>query len=68
METIKPAQQGMGILLYVLPVPPKHAEQELVLCVSNGLDDEAIVPRKVEKGPALSWGSELGEDVLGSKG
>jgi len=58
----------MWIPLYVLPVPPKHAEKEFVLRVPDGLDDEAVISREVEEGSTLPWGGKFGEDVLGSKG
>ena len=40
----------MRVLLDVIKVLRKNAQQELVFRVSNRLDDEAVVTRKVEEG------------------
>ena len=47
----------MGILLDVVVVLFEDSEEEFVLAVSNRLDDEAIVARKVEEGAGFSGGA-----------
>ena len=50
MQAIEPAEERVRILLDVIKVLRKNAQQELVFRVSNRLDDEAVVARKVEEG------------------
>ena len=50
MQTIESTEERVRILLDVIKVLRKNAQQELVFRMSNRLDDEAVVTRKVEKG------------------
>jgi hypothetical protein len=42
----------------------KNFAHEFVLSMVNGLDDESVIPRVVEKTPAFTRRSQLGENVL----
>jgi len=50
MQTIESTEECVRILLDVIKVLRKNAQQELVFRVSDRLDDEAVVTRKVEEG------------------
>ena len=54
----------MWIALDVRMILGKDAAEELVLGVVDGLDDEAVVARKVEERAGLAGRAELGEYVL----
>jgi hypothetical protein len=58
----------MRVRFDVLPVLPENAKEKLVLCVPDGLDDEAVIAGEVEERAAFAWGSKFGEDVFGCEG
>lgn len=65
METVKATEECVWIGANVVVVGLEDLEQELVLGVTDRLDDEAIVAREIEKRARLAGRAELGEDVLG---
>lgn len=60
VQPIEPTQQCVWVILDMLIVILEHAQQELVLGVVDGLDDEAIVAGEIEEGPGFSGGTQLG--------
>jgi hypothetical protein len=42
----------------------KNFAHEFVFSMVNGFDNESVIPRVVEKTPAFTRGSQLGENVL----
>lgn len=54
MKTVEPREERVGVADDVGVVLGEDLPQELVLRVADRLDDEAIVPRKVEKRSRLS--------------
>lgn len=58
----------MRIRFDVLPVLPENTKEELVFCVPDGLDDEAVIAGEVEERAAFAWGGEFGEYVFGCEG
>jgi hypothetical protein len=45
----------------------QDGEEEFVLRVLDGFDDEAVIAREVE-GARFAWGAEFGEDVFEGEG
>lgn len=68
VKAVEAREEGVRVLFDVLVIFLEDAPQELVLRVSDRLDDEAVVAREVEKGARLARRAQLGEDVLGGKG
>jgi hypothetical protein len=68
MQSVKPRDERMRVLLDVLVVVLEDGAEELVLAVPDGLDDEAVVAGEVEERAALAGGAEFGEDVFGGEG
>jgi hypothetical protein len=68
METVEPRHERMRVVLDVRMVIFEDRPEVLVFGVVNGLDDEAVVSRKVEEGSRLSWRSEFGQDVFRRQG
>jgi hypothetical protein len=58
----------MRVRFDVLPVLPENTKEELVFCVPDGLDDEAVIAGEVEERAAFAWGGKFGEDIFGCKG
>jgi hypothetical protein len=67
VKAVEAREEGVRVLLDVLVILLENAAQELVLRVSNRLDDEPVVARKVEEGARLARRAQLGEDVLGGE-
>lgn len=58
----------MGVCLYEIIVPLKNAQKKLMLGMSDGFDDKAIVTREIEERTGFAWRAELGENVSRSQG
>lgn len=58
----------MRVRFDVLPVLLENAKEELVFCVPDGLDDEAVIAREVKERATFTWGGEFGENVFGCEG
>jgi len=67
VKAVEAREEGVRVLLDVLVILLEDAAQELVLGVSDRLDDEPVVARKVEEGARLARRAQLGEDVLGGE-
>lgn len=59
MQAVKARDECVRVLLDVLVVILEDRPEELVLAVSDRLDDEAVVAREVEEGTALAGRAEL---------
>lgn len=68
MEAVEAGEEGVGVLLDVLVVLLEDAPEELVLGMSDRLDDEPVVAREVEERPRFARRAEFGEDVFGGEG
>lgn len=59
VQSIESAQQSMRIVLDKLVVFFEDGTQELVLRVTDRLDDESIIPRKIEKRAGFTRRTQL---------
>lgn len=50
MQSIEAGKQRMRVILHVLMIILQDRPKVFVFSVVNGLDDETVVPREVEKG------------------
>jgi hypothetical protein len=58
----------MRVRFDMFPVLPENAKEELVFCVPDGLDDEAVIAGEVEERAAFAWGGQFREDIFGREG
>lgn len=68
MKTIKSREKGVRVVFDMVVIVFEDGEQEFVLRVADGFNDETVVSGKVEEGAGFARGAELGQDVFGGKG
>ena len=60
MQPIESRQKGMWILLNILVIFLQYTPQELMFGMSDRLDDEAIISRKVEERTRFTRRTQFG--------